>query len=171
MFGNLLAQIVTRRAALQHEHFEIRRKPRRFPPPIVKHRSRANHQRRIPLRFEELRPCQPCQRLQSFSQTHVVRQNAAQIVPRQVAQKIEPRLLIRAQLRLDPRGQRCRRDATEFLQALAQRLPLRRVAKFLQLRFIQMRHVLQTESLRHRHKPVHSKIGKHFVRLLHSVRV
>ncbi len=39
---NLFAQIVPRRAALQHEHFQVRREFLRLAPPVVQHGRRAN---------------------------------------------------------------------------------------------------------------------------------
>ena len=77
---NLFAQVMPRRAAFQHQHFQMRREPFGFAPPVVQHGRRANDQRRLGiLGVLLLQPRQPGKRLQRFAQAHVVGQNAAQL--------------------------------------------------------------------------------------------
>ena len=103
---NLLAQIVPRRAAFEHQHLQAGREPVRLAPPVVQHGRRADDERRLGIfRVAFLEPRQPRQRLQRFAQAHVVGQNAAQLDLREVAEKIESVLLIRAQLGLQALGQ------------------------------------------------------------------
>ena len=88
---NLLAQVVPRGAAFEHQHLEVGREPVRFAPPVVQHGRRADDQRRLGIfRIAFLEPRQPGERLQRFAQAHVVGQNAAQLDPRQVARKSKP---------------------------------------------------------------------------------
>ena len=77
---NLFAQVVPRRAAFQHQHFQMRREAVGFAPPVVQHGGRANDQRGLGfLAVALVQPGEPGQRLQRFAQTHVVGQNAAEL--------------------------------------------------------------------------------------------
>ena len=76
---DLLAQVVARGAALQHQHLQVRREAVGLAPPVVQHRGGADHQRRLGvLPVPVLEPRQPGQRLQGLAQAHVVREDAAQ---------------------------------------------------------------------------------------------
>ena len=166
---NLLAQIVPRRAAFEHEHLQARREPLRLAPPVVQHGRRADDERRLGIfRVAFLEPRQPRERLQRFAQAHVVGQNAAELDLREVAEEIEAVLLIRAQLGLQALGQIDGRNALEIADALAQRLGLRRIGEPLQPVLVQMRDVFQADLLRHGDEAVHAHVGHRLVRALHG---
>ncbi len=163
--GDLLAQIVARRAALEHQHFELRRETLRLAPPVMQHRGRADHQRRLRiLPVLILEPRQPRQRLQGLAQAHVVREDSAQPKPGQMAEEIKTLLLIRAHLRPDRGGQGYRRQALEVLEPLPQCPGLGGVAETLQALLIPMRRLLQADALGHRYQPVHAQVGYRLVR-------
>ena len=166
---NLLAQIVPRRAAFQHEHLQVRREPLRLAPPVVQHGRRADDERRLGIfRVALLEPRQPGERLQRFAEAHVVGQDAAELDLREVAEKIEAVLLIRAQIGLQTLGQFHGGNALEIPDALAQRLRLRRIGKTRQLALVQMRDVFQADLLRHGDEAVHAHFGHRLVRALHG---
>ena len=172
MLRNLLPQVVPRGAAFQHEHLQVRREAVGLAPPVVQHRGGADHERRfrvlpVPL----FQPRQPRERLQGLAQAHVVRENAAEPDAGQVAEEVEPVLLIGPHLRLHGRGQLDGGEALEILEALAQRLGLGGIAEPLQPFLVQMRRLLQPDALRHRHQPIDAQLGHRFVRRLHRIRV
>ena len=124
---NLFAQIVPRRAAFQHEHFQMRRET--SPPRAASCAARTPGQMTSDgLGFfvlRSLQPRQPRQRLQRFAEAHVVGENAAELDLREMAEKIETVLLIRPQFRLQ-RFAASPSDGTplKFCNAFAQRLRL-----------------------------------------------
>ena len=161
---------MSRRAAFEHQHFQMRREPLRLAPPVVQHGRRANHQRRlVVLLVLRLQPREPRQGLQGFAEPHVVGQNSAQLDLRQMTQEIETVLLIRTQSCLHRARQIRGRNAFEILQVLAQRLGRRRIRKPLQALFIQMRRLLEADALRHRDQSIHTDIRHRFMRGLHGV--
>ena len=118
---NFFAQAVARRAAFEHEHFQVRRETVGFAPPVVQHGRGANDERGLVVLFVlRLQPREPGEGLQRFAETHVVGQNAAEPDLREMAEEIETVLLIRPQIGLDGVGKFGRGDAFEILEVLAQ---------------------------------------------------
>ena len=113
---------MARGAAFQHQHFEGGGEAAGFALPIVQDGGRADDQRGLAAPLAGPQPGQPDQRLQRFSQAHVVGQNSAQLVPAQMAQEIEARPLVGSQVRPGclP-GSGVGGMPRKFRQALAQR--------------------------------------------------
>src|ERR1035438_6308297 len=111
---NLFAQIVSRRAAFEHEHLQVRREPFRLALPVVQHGRRADDERRLVIFFVLLlEPRQPGERLERFAEAHVVGKDAAELDVREVTEEIEAVLLIRAQVGLQSFRQFDGRNAPE----------------------------------------------------------
>ena len=166
---NLFAQIVPRRAAFEHEHFQVRREFFRFAPPVVQNGRGTNHERRLVIFFVLLlQPREPRQSLQRFSETHVVGENSAEFDSDKMREKIEAVFLIRTQFRLQHFRQFDARNAFEFGNALAQFLRLGRFRKTRKFVIVQMRDIFEADFLRHGDQTFHAHVGHRLVRALHG---
>ena len=172
VLGDLLAQAVAARTALEDEHLHVRDEFLRLAPPVVQHGRRANHERGLGvLRVAGLEPRKPDEGLQSFAEAHVVGEDAAEAQLGEMAEEVEAFLLIRAEVGDEALGQLGRRDALEVREAFAEHLGLLAVAELLQALFIQMRGLLDGHLLRDGAKAVETKVGEGLVRGLHGLRV
>ncbi len=146
--GNLLAQVVPRGAAFQHQHLEVRREAFGLAPPVVQHRGGADDERRLRvLPVPVLEPRQPGQRLQGLAQAHVVGEDAAEPDAGSGGRGNRSRPSDRAASRPAPRrAGRMAGTPSKFLRrsrsALAWAESPKRCKPFL----VQMRHLLQPDA-------------------------
>ena len=169
---DLLAQIVPRRAAFEHEHLHARSEPLGFAPPVVQHGRRADDERRLGiLGVAFLEPREPGQSLERFAEAHVIGENAAELYLHQMDEEIEAVLLIRPEFRLQTFRQVGGGNAFEITDAVAQGLRFRRFREALQTGLVQMRDMFQADFLRHGDEPVHAHVRHRLVRALHGIRI
>ena len=146
---NLFAEPVPRRAAFQHEHFQMRRELLRFAAPVVEDRCRTDHERGLAmLAIALLHPGKPRQRLHCFAEPHVIRQDTAQLQVGKVTEEIEALLLIGPHIGLDRRWQLDLRNAFERREAIAQRLGFGRIEEALEGLFIETSALFKVDALR-----------------------
>ena len=118
---NFLAQGVAMFTGGKQQDLLVRRELRRFLVPIEDHAGRANNEAGRPaLLFAQM--LQPRECLHRFAETHVVGQQRAELEPRRIGEKMQPRFLVRPQLRVEPLRLVDLGQTLEFGHCLAQLL-------------------------------------------------